>query len=332
MTTPGTSTSGPVTDLLATVATDLEQVDAWIVEQLSGGPEALKPLVDYVGRFRGKRLRGAQVLLMARACGNLRPEHLQVAGILEMIHSATLVHDDLLDEATERRQLDCLHVEWGAHTAVLLGDWIYAQAFAASTRMSDQACSKVLSVATSDVCAGEMHQNLTRGKFDLSEEDYFAQIDGKTAALFEAGGHLAAHYAGAPTDLCEAASNYGLLAGRAFQIVDDILDLEGEEAEVGKSLGTDWQRGKMTLPLIRMREALPADARVEMESLFRQGTDRSVLHQAPFAAALEQGLASTRALVDQLLTTCTELLQQFPEQEVASELAELTLFLGSRNR
>ncbi|MGB0952180.1 MAG: polyprenyl synthetase family protein [Planctomycetota bacterium] len=332
MTTPGTSTSGPVTDLLATVASDLEQVDAWIVEQLSGGPEALKPLVDYVGKFRGKRLRGAQVLLMARACGNLRPEHQEVAGILEMIHSATLVHDDLLDEATERRQLDCLHVEWGAHTAVLLGDWIYAQAFAASTRMSDQACSKVLSVATSDVCAGEMHQNLTRGKFDLSEEDYFAQIDGKTAALFEAGGRLAAHYAGAPADLCDAAANYGLLAGRAFQIVDDILDLEGEEAEVGKSLGTDWQRGKMTLPLIRMRDSLSPEARDEMESLFRAGTDRTVLQQAPFAAAMEQSLASTRSLVDQLLTTCTELLQQFPEQGVASELTELTLFLGSRNR
>lgn len=332
MTTQGTSTSGPVADLLATVAEDLDQVDAWILSQLSGGPEALKPLVAYLGQFRGKRLRGAQVLLMARACGNLRPEHQEVAGILEMIHSATLVHDDLLDEATERRQLDCLHVEWGAHTAVLLGDWIYAQAFAASTRMADQACSKTLSVATSDVCAGEMHQNLTRGKFDLSEEDYFAQIDGKTAALFEAGGRLAAHYAGAPPDLCDAAANYGLLAGRAFQIVDDILDLEGEEAKVGKSLGTDWQRGKMTLPLIRMREALPEHARAEMQRLFREGTDRSVLHEPAFTSALEYGLASSRNLVDQLLTTCTELLQQFPQQDVATELAKLTKFLGSRNR
>ena len=332
MTSPGTSIPSPVADLLASVSDDLDRVDAWIVEQLSNGPEALRPLVDYVARFRGKRLRGAQVLLLARACGDLRPEHLEVAGILEMIHSATLVHDDLLDEATERRQLDCLHVAWGPHTAVLLGDWIYAQAFAASTRMQDQACSKVLSLATSNVCAGEMFQNLTRGQFELSETDYFAQIDGKTAALFEAGGRLAAHYAAAPADLCDAAANYGLLAGRAFQIVDDILDLEGEESKVGKSLGTDWQRGKMTLPLIRMRECLVPELQMRMEELFRAGTDRSVLQEAPFADALKEGLDSTRALVDQLLRTCTDLLQQFPNQEVAGELAELTLFLGSRNR
>ena len=325
-----TSTTRPMTDLLHGVQADLDQVDAWITEQLFVGPPVLKPLLDYVGRFRGKRLRAAQVLLVAKACGNLVPEHLQVAGIIEMIHSATLVHDDLLDEAQERRKLDCLHVEWGPHTAVLLGDWIYSRAFAASTRMEDQSCSQVLAEATGRVCAGEMHQNLTRGMFHLSEDDYFLQIDGKTAALFEAGGRLAAHYAGASPELCDAAARYGLLTGRAFQVVDDMLDLAGTEEEVGKSLGTDWQRGKMTLPLIRLRESLRHGDLALLQELFQQGTDRQVLHRPPFAAAMKAALRSCRDDVESLLEESTRLLESFPCQDVALELAQLTRFLGSR--
>lgn len=320
----------PMAELLQSVEADLQRVDEWILEQLSVGPEVLKPLLDYVGRFRGKRLRAAQVLLVGKACGSLTEEHIKVAGIIEMIHSATLVHDDLLDEAKERRKLDCLHVEWGAHTAVLLGDWIYSQAFLASTRMKDQACSQVLSEATGRVCAGEMHQNLTRGLFTLSEKDYFAQIDGKTAALFEAGGRLAAHYSGASSSICDAAGRYGLLAGRAFQVVDDMLDLAGTETEVGKSLGTDWQRGKMTLPLIRLRENLHAQDRAVLEELFQKGTDREVLQLEPFAAAFGQAMAQVQSEVEVLLAESTRQLEQLPERAVAGELAKLTHFLGAR--
>ncbi|MHC4380400.1 MAG: polyprenyl synthetase family protein [Planctomycetota bacterium] len=320
----------PVADLLQGVQEELEQVDAWILRQLASGPSALQPLLDHVGRFRGKRLRAAQVLLIAKACGNSSVEHVQVAGILEMIHSATLVHDDLLDEAQERRQLDCLHVEWGSHTAVLLGDWIYSQAFAASTRMQDQTCSQVLSEATGRVCAGEIHQNLTRGDFHLKEEDYFSQIDGKTAALFEAGGRLSAHYAGATEGLCQAAARFGLLAGRAFQIVDDMLDLTGTEEEVGKSLGTDWQRGKMTLPLIRLRDRLGTDKRAQLEALFHAHSDRSILKQSSFQAELAVALEECAAEADSLLEESTALLAKFPRQDVAQELADLTRFLGSR--
>ncbi|MFK5955849.1 MAG: polyprenyl synthetase family protein [Planctomycetota bacterium] len=320
-----------MTDLLRSVEEDLELVDAWILQQLSAGPPVLKPLLDYVARFKGKRLRAAQVLLIGKACGSLTQAHIQVAGIIEMIHSATLVHDDLLDEAQERRKLDCLHVEWGAHTAVLLGDWIYSQAFAASTRMHDQTCSQVLSEATGRVCAGEMHQNLTRGLFSLSEKDYFSQIDGKTAALFEAGGRLAAHYSGADLGMCDAAARYGLLAGRAFQVVDDMLDLAGSETKVGKSLGTDWQRGKMTLPLIRLRESLNQPDCVLLEELFLKGTDRKVLYQPPFADSMNEAMRVCRKEVEAMLSESTRQLGKLPQQEVASELARLTQFLGERN-
>lgn len=329
MVQPSTSEQS-MASLLQSVEADLQRVDDWILEQLNAGPEVLKPLLDYVGRFRGKRLRAAQVLLVGKACGSLTKEHIKVAGIIEMIHSATLVHDDLLDEAKERRKLDCLHVEWGAHTAVLLGDWIYSQAFMASTRLNDQTCSQVLSEATGRVCAGEMHQNLTRGMFSLSEKDYFSQIDGKTAALFEAGGRLAAHYSGASASMCEAAARYGLLAGRAFQVVDDMLDLAGTEAEVGKSLGTDWQRGKMTLPLIRLRESLSPQDREALQELFQQGTGREVLQLAPFADGLEQAMMQVRSEVEAMLAESTGQLSQLPVQAVAGELSKLTHFLGAR--
>ncbi len=317
-------------NLLQQVQEELKQVDVWIDGQLQQGPEEIRPLLDYVAQFRGKRLRAAQVCFVAKACNAFSSQHVEVAGILEMMHSATLVHDDVLDNARERRKLDCFHVQWGTHTAVLLGDWLYSQAFLASTKMEDATASKVLAAATGRVCVGEMHQNLTRRSFDLAESVYLQQIDGKTAALFEAGAELAAYYAGAPASLCAAAKRYGLLAGRAFQIVDDILDLAGDETEVGKSLGTDWQRGKMTMPLIRLRDALSPSHRQELEALFAAGGSREVLQQEPFASAFAEAMESSQQVVSALLAESTALLSQFPNQEVAQDLAELTLFLGSR--
>jgi len=319
-------------EMLAPVAENLDAVGAWMDARFAEGPAVLQPLLAHAARFRGKRLRAAQVLLVARACGEVREEHVAVAGIIEMIHAATLVHDDLLDEATERRGLDCMHVEWGPHAAVLLGDWIYASAFRASTDLEDQTCSRELSEATARVCAGEIHQNLTRRDFALSASDYYAQIDGKTAALFASGGRLAAHYAGATSAMGEAAARHGLLAGRAFQVADDLLDLEGDPEAVGKSLGTDWARGKMTLPLILLRDALDAPARARMEELFASGAEASVLREDPFGAAYEKAAAATRAETSRLLDDAAAHLSDLPDRETADRLARLTRYLGSRDR
>ena len=319
-------------ELLAPVADRLAEVDAWMDARYAEGPEVLQPLLAHAARFRGKRLRAAQVLLVARACGGVREDHVAVAGILEMIHAATLVHDDLLDEASERRGLDCMHVHWGPHAAVLLGDWIYATAFRASTALRDQTCSRELSEATARVCAGEIHQNLTRRDFELSSADYYAQVDGKTAALFASGGRLAAHYAGADAKVGEAAARHGLLAGRAFQVADDLLDLEGDPAQVGKSLGTDWARGKMTLPLILLRDALDGAARARMQELFASGRDAKILREAPFAAPYEKALGAVRAEVSRLLDDAAHELSALPDREAALGLVRLTRFLGSRDR
>ncbi|MDP7062440.1 MAG: polyprenyl synthetase family protein [Planctomycetota bacterium] len=330
--TSGTTATDTLQVLLSSVQSDLDQVEAWLEKHLMDGPVELAPLLQHVARFRGKRLRAAYVLMIANACGGVRPAHIEVAGIVEMIHAATLIHDDMLDEAVQRRQLDCVHVEWGPHTAVLLGDWVYSQAFLASTSMEDQECSRVLAEATSRVCAGEMFQNLTRRDFELSEADYFSQVDGKTAALFEAGGQLAAYYANAPKDQQHAAARHGLLSGRAFQVVDDLLDLEGDEDKVGKSLGTDWARGKMTLPVIRLRDTLDAGSRQQLRQSFASDSVREELTTGPHAAQLQQAVAACRTEIEDMLEQAAQQLNALPERDIADDLGKLTRFLGQRKR
>ncbi|MCP4093155.1 MAG: polyprenyl synthetase family protein [Planctomycetes bacterium] len=329
---PGTTATDTLQVLLSSVQSDLDQVEAWLEKRMLDGPAELAPLLQHVARFRGKRLRAAYVLMIAKACGGVRKAHIEVAGIVEMIHAATLIHDDMLDEAVQRRQLDCVHVEWGPHTAVLLGDWVYSQAFLASTSMADQECSRVLAEATSKVCAGEMFQNLTRRDFELSEANYFSQVDGKTAALFEAGGQLAAYYAKVTEDQQHAAAQHGLLSGRAFQVVDDLLDLEGDEAKVGKSLGTDWARGKMTLPVIRLRDALEPQQREQLQESFHSDSARDELTCGPFADSLKDAVKDCRVEIEEMLEQAAQQLNTLPERGVAKDLGNLTRFLGQRKR
>ncbi len=328
---PETPTS-PLPQLLECIEADMQRVDRWLDQQFHPDHPTIAPLLEYAGRFRGKRVRAAQVLLVAEACGGVREEHITIAGVIEMIHAATLVHDDLLDEAAQRRGLGCIHLEWGTHTSVLLGDWIYSRAFHRSCELDDPACSRVLAEATGRVCRGEIHQNLTRGDFELEEGDYVAQIDGKTAALYEAGGELAACYAGAGEAQQRAASRHGLLAGRAFQIIDDVLDLEGDENRAGKSLGTDWARGKMTLPLIRLRSDLTGEARERLQAAFGSGMDRSELFQGEFGPQLRAEISATKTEAMNLLEEAGQALSALPDNPARQALLELTRYLGTRRK
>tara|TARA_B100000959_G_scaffold115136_2_gene121364 strand:- start:15249 stop:16235 length:987 start_codon:yes stop_codon:yes gene_type:complete len=319
-------------EFLACIEEPLASVDAWLEQQFLPDHPAIAPLLTYASQFRGKRLRAAQVLLLAQGLGGVKDSHIAVAGIIEMIHAATLAHDDVLDEAQERRGLDCLHIEWGPHTSVLLGDWIYAKAFLRSTEFPDLVCAQVLAKATGAVCRGEIHQNLTRGDFWLSEEDYFNQVDGKTAALYEAGGRLAAYYAETSEAIQAACAHHGLLAGRAFQIIDDILDLDGEQEQVGKSLGTDWARGKMTLPLIRLRNVLNERDQAFLESAFASGQSRLELFEGPLGTQLNHQIAETKKEAMDFLEQAAQSLDAIPECPERLALQELTMFLGMRRR
>lgn len=305
----------------------LEAVRGWIAQALEPDEESLKPLLAHLGRFRGKQLRAVQVLLIGEALGHRTEVHTAVAGIVEMIHMATLAHDDLLDDAGERRGISCAHVEWGSHTAVLLGDFIYARAFERSTALPDRECSRVLAAATRRVCQGEIFQNLTQGRFELSEDDYYRQVDGKTAALYEGGAQLAAWYGEAGPAAVQACAEHGLLLGRAFQVVDDCLDLVGDQERVGKSLGTDWTGGKMTLPLIRLRDSLDPSGRAELAALFRGGSREDL---ETFRPQLDAALVSVRGTVEELLSRSAEAVSQLPENPSRDSLELLIDFVRIR--
>ncbi|MCH2102329.1 MAG: polyprenyl synthetase family protein [Planctomycetes bacterium] len=327
------STEAPsLAPLIASISGDLKRVNTWLDARYQPDHPRLAPLLEHLHGFRGKQVRAAQVFLVAQGCGGVREEHLVVAGVVEMIHTATLVHDDLLDGAAERRGIDCVHRRWNPHTSVLLGDWIYAQAFRQATELDNKLCSRELALATARICQGEIRQNLSAGKFDLSEQEYFDQIDGKTAALFEAAGRLGAAYAGASDDLQENCARHGLLAGRAFQMQDDLLDLIGDEDRARKSLGTDWANGKMTLPLIRLRDALSKEDRAILCEQFGAGAPRSILLEGrfaePMAAALE---VAHKEIADTLDAACIAL-EALPAADPRGQLIGLTRFLGSRTR
>jgi octaprenyl-diphosphate synthase len=248
-------------DLHAPIARDLEEVERVLARALENSRPGVTPLLCHLTHYRGKRLRPTLLLLTARACGGIRPAHHVLAAVVEMIHTATLVHDDVLDEARLRRHVPTVNATWGNQASVLLGDYLFTHAFHLSSTLDDVRACRLIGEATNRVCAGELQQVCERGNLDLSEEEYFAIIDAKTAELTSCCCRLGALFAGADEEVVEALAGYGRKLGVAFQIADDLLDLVGTESVAGKSLGTDVAQQKLTLPLIRLLgHAAPAAA------------------------------------------------------------------------
>lgn len=236
--------------LFAPIADDLEAAERILRDTIESPEPGVDRLVDHLSHYRGKRLRPALLLLTARACGNLNSAHPVLAAVVEMVHTATLVHDDVLDSADVRRHVQTVNARWGNQASILLGDYLFTHAFHLSASLDDVRACRIIGETTNRVCAGELHQVCERGNLDLSEEAYFNIIDGKTAELTACACRLGALYADSREDVVEHLANYGRCLGLAFQIADDLLDLVGEERVAGKSLGTDLDQKKMTLPLI----------------------------------------------------------------------------------
>ncbi len=245
---PGRATPSPY----APIAQEMEHVERILADAVRNDHPGVAEVVGHVSHYRGKRLRPALLLLTAKACGRLTSAHPVLAAVIELIHTATLVHDDVLDGATTRRHVATANARWGNHNSVLLGDYLFTHAFHLATTLGDIQACQIIGAATNRVCEGELRQGLERGNLSLTEAEYFELIDAKTAELIACSSRLGALYAGASPDQVAAMERYGRLIGVAFQIADDLLDLVGEERATGKSLGTDLEQQKLTLPLIRL--------------------------------------------------------------------------------
>ncbi len=244
------TSTATISEAYAPIEEDLERVRLVFDEELFGSCALANELCETVRCYRGKMLRPALLLLTGRACGKLVPAHHTLGAVIEMVHMATLVHDDVLDEADERRRRPTIRAMSGNTAAVLFGDYLISHAFHLCSSLDSQHASRRVGQTTNVVCEGELLQNLNCHNADLSENDYFEIIRCKTGALTALACELGARFAGADERVVSAMTEYGMAVGMAFQIVDDVLDVTGEEAEVGKTLGIDASLGKPTLPVI----------------------------------------------------------------------------------
>ena len=234
----------------------LEEVETRIAQQAAAFDPALEGYVVYAIGSRGKRLRPLLALLAGGATGKISLNHVDLAVIVELIHIATLVHDDVMDEAERRRAQPTANARWGNSLSVLLGDCLFAHALTLSTNFENADIGRAIARTAATVCSGEMIQTQRRFDLNLTVQDYLRIVEMKTGSLFSAAAELAALISEAELNVIETFKNFGFQIGTAYQIYDDCVDLAGSESATGKTLGTDLRKGKFTLPvLIFLRSA-----------------------------------------------------------------------------
>ncbi|WP_422926985.1 polyprenyl synthetase family protein [Singulisphaera sp. PoT] len=321
-------TSRKLAAIYAPIAAELAESERIFAEELGSHYPFVQQLVDHCSDFQGKRIRPALVLLTAQACGSVQPAHPVLAAVVEMIHTATLVHDDILDEAMIRRHAATVNAEWGNETAVLLGDYLFTHAFHLAASLETTLACRWIGHATNLVCEGEMQQIHNRGNLVLDEDTYYSIVRGKTAELTAVSCRLGAHYAGASQSRVDDMEEYGRDLGIAFQIADDVLDLWGEERTTGKSLGTDLEKQKLTLPLIRLLNTVePSAADKIRQMLAEPEPDRSLLRSyLDGSDALEYSWDRARYFAAQ---ACSRL-DDLPESPAKTVLKTLTQYVVRR--
>jgi octaprenyl-diphosphate synthase len=237
--------------VFSVIESELAQVRALIGQDLSDCSDPVRGLVAYVNAGKGKMIRPGLALLSGLACGEITEKHIRSAAIFEIIHNATLLHDDVVDEGKSRRGVPTVNSIHGNESAVLLGDFLLGRVIRMSVGLGDRV-SEIIAVASMRTCEGELRQISQRGNWSLSEPEYIEIIAGKTAALFEGACATGAVLAGADELKIQTLTSYGCNVGVAFQITDDLLDLVGEQDKTGKPAGNDLDRDKLTLPLIHL--------------------------------------------------------------------------------
>lgn len=324
---PHPKLAGSWKELVEPVEPFLEQVSERLAKQVHEFDPALMSYAEYALTGHGKHLRPTLVALAANSLGKINDSHVTVAVIIEMVHLATLVHDDIMDEAEIRRGQLTLAANWGNEIAVLFGDCLFAQALRLAASFPTPEICRAVATSTNTVCSGEILQTRHRRNFERSRREYFRVLEMKTAELFALSCELAACLSGGNTEVRAILRKFGLSFGTAYQIYDDCIDLFGSEAAVGKSLGTDLAKGKLTLPVLLAWERGTPPERVQLEASI-QDWQPSLMGQVSELLERYETLPSTMEILGQHLDAARQTLKTLPDSEGRARLLGLTDFLA----
>jgi len=316
------TSGGAIAQVTESVQAQLDEVEARITQQAAAFDPAIEGYVAYAIGGRGKRLRPLVALLSGGATGGITSGHLDLAVVIELIHIATLVHDDIMDEAERRRGQPTVNARWGNSLSVLLGDCLFAQALNLSTNFESAEISRGIAQAAREVCSGEIIQTQRRFDLHLAIDDYLRIVEMKTGSLFAVAAESGALINESDPATVRALKQYGMKIGTAYQIYDDCLDIAGNESVIGKTLGTDLRKGKLTLPVIMLLRAAPAVERERYCQLIVDGKAEemtallmTVAAGVSLSASIERGQAIIREAQDEL--------SQLPASSYADSLVQL---------
>lgn len=320
--------SSPTLQTLLTA--DMAEVDQVIRARLHSEVALVRQVSEYIIHSGGKRLRPALVVLAAKAMGHEGVQHHELAAVVEFIHTATLLHDDVVDASALRRGRDTANALFGNSASVLVGDFLYSRAFQMMVSLHNLRVMEVLSDATNVIAEGEVLQLMNCNDPDIDEAAYLRVIRYKTAKLFEAAGRLGAIVQNAPRDQEDALGDYGMHLGTAFQIIDDVLDYSGSSDVIGKNVGDDLAEGKPTLPLLfAMKHGTPEQAEV-IRNAIKQG-DASHFDEILAIVQSTGALDHARKQAEAETRLASSALSKIPDSQYKAALLELSAFAVSRD-
>ena len=310
------------------IAGKLSEVDECIRQQAHTFDPGVEGYVSYVCEISGKRIRPALAILAGGACGEAGQEQVSIGTVIELVHLATLVHDDIMDGADLRREMPTASAKWGSTLSVLLGDCLFARALEMAAQFEDNTISQRVSASASAVCQGEILQTQRRFDLNLTHKEYFRIIEMKTGSLFATATELGARLAGADQHTQNHLRDFGMKVGIAYQIYDDCLDLVGEEELAGKTLRTDLTKGKLTLPVLNL---IASSTKSQREKL-----NKHLLLKEPIDVDTLAGIADYDGSIDKATATGKEILAQaaqhltsLPDSPYCSGLRQVTTYLDS---
>ncbi len=309
-------------DVFAVVATEFDAVNRRILDQLHSEVDLVETISQYLVDGGGKRVRPLLVLLSARCCGYQGEKHTLLATIIEFLHTATLLHDDVVDMSELRRGRSTANAVWGNASSVLVGDFLYSRAFQMMVELGDMQIMQILANSTNLISEGEVRQLVNAHNDNLTQKEYLEVIQAKTAVLFQASSHTSAVLSGVDKTLQVALRDYGMKLGLTFQLIDDLLDYDGDVAEMGKNVGDDLAEGKMTLPLIYTLE----NCSTEQAKLIRAAVkEDNHEHMAEIISLVRNcgALDYTRKCALREADAARELLQLLPRNRYRDALNDL---------